>query len=146
MDTNIDTKKVQTYYFTFGCGTLYKNKYAKFVGTWEGAREEMVENYGHEWCLQYDEEHFKDMPKKYGLSEIEDNKNAGLEYVCYNYLMEELKEFLGNEYVEELAEKIYKKVAEDVRVSSGFGTDEGYCDYDIKLAIGRVLLNAVDKD
>lgn len=142
----MDINKVQNFYFTFGCGTLYKNKYAKFVGTYESARDEMMKHYGKEWCMQYDEEQFKGQPEKFGLAEIEDNKTAGLKYVCYNYVREALRELLDNEHAEELAERIYEDVAEDVRVASGFEDGESYGDYDIKLAIGRTLLNAVYKD
>jgi hypothetical protein len=45
--------ELRDWYFTFGCGQLHAGHYIIFHGTWESAREQMVENFGTNWCMQY---------------------------------------------------------------------------------------------
>lgn len=46
--------QVQTWYFTFGIGHKHGlGCYVKFYGTYNGARDKMVAEYGDKWAFQY---------------------------------------------------------------------------------------------
>lgn len=48
------------YIFTFGCGQELAGKCQPiYAGSWEKAREIMVEQYGTKWAFQYDEEQWE---------------------------------------------------------------------------------------
>ena len=104
-------ENTQDFFFTFGVGTILKDKYAKINGTFESAREEMFRLFGRNWCMQYTADDFDDS----GLTEIEDNEKTGQEYKVYNTLEENLKNTIGDygsEYIEPIAKGLYKKVAD----------------------------------
>jgi hypothetical protein len=48
-----EKEEMQDWYFTFGCGQLHAGKYVVFHGTFASARDQMVENFGLKWCMQY---------------------------------------------------------------------------------------------
>lgn len=48
--------KQQWYIFTFGSGQKHEGHYVKFYGTFETARQQMIEQYGTEWGFQYSED------------------------------------------------------------------------------------------
>jgi hypothetical protein len=50
------TEQEQDWYFTFGFGQLYPNCYVKFHGTFNSARDQMVEVFGVKWAFQYGSE------------------------------------------------------------------------------------------
>ena len=145
MEYTFDPNVPQDWYFTFGCGTLLRDKVAKFHGTYEEARNQMFTFYGNNWCAQLDEEKFQREKKEYGLVVIEDNKKTSLEYVVYNTLLPELKG-ITEDYGERICNRIYKEVAEDVALTSGYNDGEGYTEYDISLGIGRVLCHTLGLD
>lgn len=41
--------------FTFGCGQRYAGRYVKIRGTFNGARQKMIDKYGLDWGFQYSE-------------------------------------------------------------------------------------------
>ena len=43
----------QTWFFTFGSGQQYDGRYVTIVGTYAGARDEMVRHFGNRWSFQY---------------------------------------------------------------------------------------------
>lgn len=45
--------------FTFGCGQKYPGKYVVYEGTFSEAREQMLRDYGADWCGQYSESQWK---------------------------------------------------------------------------------------
>ena len=62
---------MNTYYFTFGCGSRFHDKYIRITASdWEKAREIMFEQFGNKWAFQYDEEKFAGKPEEYSLSEL----------------------------------------------------------------------------
>jgi len=57
----------QWWYFTFGCGqNPGLGYYAKFYGTADSARDQMVKEYGPKWSFQYKSEEAAGV-KKYNL-------------------------------------------------------------------------------
>lgn len=48
------------YIFTFGVGQLHGGRYVKVKGTYDSAREKMIDKYGIEWAFQYSEEEWND--------------------------------------------------------------------------------------
>ena len=42
--------------FTFGAGQKHEGHYVKFFGTYDSAREKMIQKYGLAWGFQYSEE------------------------------------------------------------------------------------------
>ncbi len=56
MEDNIPTaNEAITWYFTFGFVHKHPNSYIKIWGTFEDARDTMVDNYGAKWAFQYPE-------------------------------------------------------------------------------------------
>ena len=54
--------------FTFGCGQKNAGKYVQIDGTYDEARSEMIERFGHSWAFQYSLEEWKEMendPNRY---------------------------------------------------------------------------------
>ena len=49
------------YIFTFGCGQEHAGKYVKIWGTYEEARQKMIDRYGDKWAFQYSEENWEKM-------------------------------------------------------------------------------------
>lgn len=43
------------YIFTFGYGQKHAGHYVKIWGTFETARQKMIDNYGVDWAFQYSE-------------------------------------------------------------------------------------------
>lgn len=46
--------------FTFGYGQKFAGKYVLVIGTYESARQKMIDHYGLEWAFQYSEEQWND--------------------------------------------------------------------------------------
>lgn len=46
--------------FTFGYGQEHEGKYVKIRGTYDEAREKMIEKYGDKWAFQYSREEWED--------------------------------------------------------------------------------------
>lgn len=46
--------------FTFGCGQKHAGYYVKIFGTWQTARQKMLDKYGRDWGFQYSEEEWDD--------------------------------------------------------------------------------------
>lgn len=132
-------EKTQDFFFTFGLGTILKNKYAKINGTFESAREEMFRLFGKDWCMQHTADEFDGA----GLTEIEDNEKTGQEYKVYNLLEENLKGTLGDygsEYIEPIAKGLYKKVADKMR-EGNFSSQ--YFNFGFQNCLGKVLADLV---
>lgn len=56
------------FYFTFGYGTPYRNRYIEIEAEDYGsARARMVELHGQKWAFQYTEEEFKGQAEQFGL-------------------------------------------------------------------------------
>lgn len=49
-------EKKANWYFTFGSGQAHDGCYIKFFGTFNEAREKMVNAFGLKWSMQYSEE------------------------------------------------------------------------------------------
>ena len=49
-------EKQQWYVFTFGSGQKHAHRYVKIRGTYEEARQKMVDRYGLSWGFQYSEQ------------------------------------------------------------------------------------------
>lgn len=132
-------EKTQDFFFTFGLGTILKDKYAKINGTFESAREEMFSLFGSNWCMQHTADDFDGE----GLTEIEDNKKTGREYKVYNTLEETLKNLLGDygsEYIESIVKGLYKKVADKME-EGNFSSQ--YFKFGFQNCLGQVLSNLV---
>ena len=54
----------ETWVFTFGCGQKHEGKYVRIKGTYEEAREKMVEKYGLAWAFQYSEEEWSEWEQR----------------------------------------------------------------------------------
>lgn len=54
------------YYFTFGWGQQNGGHYVKFYGTYETARQQMIDRYGLSWGFQYSEDEWKLWVKRAG--------------------------------------------------------------------------------
>lgn len=133
---------MENWYFTFGCGTKLANKYAKFSGTFEEARAKMIEYYGLAWCAQESEENIKPMAEKYGWTEIEDNEKTAFNYRVYNELYRVLTDTVSSSYAEKLADKIYKKVAADIKETTKNLGRKAWLEFttiEIKYSLGKVL-------
>jgi len=57
-EAEIEVEEEKDWYFTFGFGHMYRlqsmaGKYAVFHGTYESAREKMIEKYLFRWAFQY---------------------------------------------------------------------------------------------
>ena len=50
----MEQEQPKNWYFTFGCGQMYANHYIIFYGTYASAREQMLENFGTKWSMQYE--------------------------------------------------------------------------------------------
>lgn len=48
------------WYFTFCCGQRNAGHYVRIFGTFDEARQKMIDRYGLEWALQYSEQQWKD--------------------------------------------------------------------------------------
>lgn len=60
-----------TFYFTFGCGQPFANRFIKFEASDYGvARLKMCERFGQRWAFQYTAEDFSGQPERYGLTEL----------------------------------------------------------------------------
>lgn len=62
---------MKNFYVTFGYNTPYRSNF--FVvkdADSTGARKQIFAIFGSKWAFMYDEEDFKGMPEKYGLSEL----------------------------------------------------------------------------
>lgn len=132
-------EKTQDFFFTFGLGTILKDKYAKINGTFESAREEMFRLFGHDWCMQHTADDFDGA----GLTEIEDNEKTGQEYKVYGLLEENLKGTLGDygsEYIEPIAKGLYKKVADKMR-EGNFSSQ--YFNLGFQNCLGQILADLV---
>lgn len=65
----------ETWIFTFGYGHLFPNKYVKIKGSYESAREKMVEHFGTKWAFQYPLNKEEEL-QKHDITELEGfNKN-----------------------------------------------------------------------
>lgn len=140
------TNEVQDWYFTFGVGTILKDKYAKVKGTYEEAHAFAFENFGSNFCMQYDKEHFIDakMPEKYGYTEIENNAITGIQYRVHNKLEEEFKHIVDSRSAEILAQKLYIKVAD--KIIEGEKWNSGcypLIDFEFAEVLGTLLTEAV---
>ena len=67
--------KKEKWYFTFGSGHFHGNmplahRYVVFEGSFNEAREKMLELRGPVWSFQYDWDNFEDQVTRYGLTEI----------------------------------------------------------------------------
>lgn len=49
----VDEEEPKDWFFTFGCGQENAGKYTVIHGTFESARQKMVERYGLVWAFQY---------------------------------------------------------------------------------------------
>jgi hypothetical protein len=47
--------------FTFGCGQEHAGRYVKIRGTFNQARQKMMDRYGEQWGFQYSEEKWEEM-------------------------------------------------------------------------------------
>jgi hypothetical protein len=61
----------QTWYFTFGSGQEYPDRYVKFTGGFNEARKKMFRRFGNRWAFQYSEEAFDGQAERWGLTELE---------------------------------------------------------------------------
>lgn len=132
-------EKTQDFFFTFGLGTILKDKYAKINGTFESAREEMFRMFGYNWCMQHTADDFNTT----GLTEIEDNEKTGREYRVYYALEEGFKYLLGeygSEYIEPIAKGLYKKVADKME-EGNFSSQ--YFKFGFQDCFGKVLNDLV---
>jgi hypothetical protein len=68
------------YYFTFGMGHVWHNRFVAFHGTYMGARQQMSNRFGRDWAFQYDEASKADSIDRFGLVEliIDRGDNSGL--------------------------------------------------------------------
>ena len=65
-----EDQKDKNYYFTFGYGqNPGVGKYVKFYGTYDSARDQMVQRFGAKWAFQYSEERFLPLKEKFNLTE-----------------------------------------------------------------------------
>jgi len=55
----------QSWIFTFGIGHLMSKYAIKINGTFDEAREKMVEQFGRKWCSQYSVREFEGDREKY---------------------------------------------------------------------------------
>lgn len=60
---------MEKWYFSFGVGTPMKNYCVEIVGTYDEARNKMVESFGRNWCCQYSEEEWKTYEENWGTLE-----------------------------------------------------------------------------
>lgn len=54
----------QWYVFTFGSGQRYAGRYVKFFGTYNEARQQMIDLFGFEWAFQYSQYEWDDWVKR----------------------------------------------------------------------------------
>lgn len=65
------------YFFTFGAGSVFCDKYVKIQGSYLETRKVMNDTFGPRWAFQYDAERFDHQPDEYGLTElVELRKNS----------------------------------------------------------------------
>ena len=55
----------EKWYFTFGMGHFNANKYVVLLGDVETTRQRMHELFGNGWSMQYNEEQFEKIQKKW---------------------------------------------------------------------------------
>ena len=67
-DINMEPK--EDWYFTFGVNTDKANKFYKSHGTYDEAREDMVNKFGQKWAFQYNEKEFLPQIERFNLTEI----------------------------------------------------------------------------
>ncbi len=60
-DNIVPEQKEETWIFTFGANQQHAGHYVKFTGTFEEAREKMLQKYGYEWGFQYSEEEWEEL-------------------------------------------------------------------------------------
>lgn len=58
IDDLIRGAPVEKWYFTFGCGSILKNRYVSFYGSLKSTRELMMATFGDKWCGQLTEAEF----------------------------------------------------------------------------------------
>lgn len=68
VDDLISGAPVEKWYFTFGCGSVLKDRYVSFYGGVESTRELMMATFGDRWCSQLTEAEF--FARKSRLSEL----------------------------------------------------------------------------
>ena len=61
--------ETEDWFFTFGQGHHYPNRFVRIHGTMESARAEMCRRYGNKWAMQYDAPQFDGQAERYGLTE-----------------------------------------------------------------------------
>lgn len=66
----METEQEQNWYFTWGYGQAYPNKYVKIFGTHGSAREKMFERFGDRWSMQYPESKLQDL-ERHGITRLE---------------------------------------------------------------------------
>ena len=44
-------EKKENWYFTFGCGQQHDGRYVKYFGTFEKARDRMIDAFGKKWSM-----------------------------------------------------------------------------------------------
>jgi hypothetical protein len=68
------------WYFTFGGDHLYANRFVALHGTYMGARMQMLNRFGNDWCSQMSEGSKPEDIDRYGLVEliIDRGDSAGL--------------------------------------------------------------------
>lgn len=54
----------QWYIFTFGSGQRYAGRYVKFFGTYDEARQQMIDLFGLEWAFQYSQDEWDDWVRR----------------------------------------------------------------------------------
>lgn len=67
----MQTDEIQPWYFTFGGGHAHPDGYIRIEGTFNQAREEMVQRWGKKWAFQYSEGDFLPQIERYGLYKVE---------------------------------------------------------------------------
>jgi hypothetical protein len=71
LSTHQSFEKEQDWFFTWGYGQVFPNKFVRIYGTYMSARNKMAEAFGEKWSMQYEgtkkqEEDFK----KHDMREI----------------------------------------------------------------------------
>lgn len=72
-------EKDQDWFFTFGYGSKYQNRFIKINGTFDAARNEMISRFGLNWAFQYSKESFAGQKEKYELKELVMNDNPTID-------------------------------------------------------------------
>ena len=131
-------EKTQDFFFTFGLGTILKDKYAKINGTFESSREEMFRLFGSNWCMQHTADDFDGE----GLTEIEDNKKQGESIKYSNTLEETLKDLLGD-YVQNILNLLQRVFTKSCPKNGRRNFFLNTLNLDFRIVLVRVLSNLV---